>query len=178
MASTTRVSDCNGDGIIDGDGDGQPDDQERCLPISERFFSGGATNLRGFKFETAGPQIVVEPPLKSNDRCDTPGRPEDLPCILPTLVPSGGDALAVFNFEMRSPLTDRLRLVPFYDLGNVFRRARELNFGAMTNTLGLGLRVNTPLGPVGVDYGYLIDPPAFKTAVRRRLASTTWRDSY
>jgi outer membrane protein insertion porin family len=161
LASTSRIADCNGDGVIDGDGDGDPDDNERCLPISERFFSGGATNLRGFKFETAGPQIIVEPALGSPDRCDTPGRPEDRPCILPTLVPSGGDALAVFNFEMRYPLTSRLRLVPFYDLGNVFRRARDINFGSMTNTFGLGLRINTPLGPVGVDYGYLIDPPAF-----------------
>jgi len=86
------------------------------------------------------------------------------PCILPTLVPTGGDALAVFNFEMRYPLTSRLRLVPFYDLGNVFRRARDLNFGNMTNTVGLGLRINTPLGPVGVDYGFLLDPPIFPTA--------------
>jgi outer membrane protein insertion porin family len=161
LASTSRTADCNGDGKIDVDSDGLP--KERCLPISERFFSGGATNLRGFKFETAGPQIIVEPPMESDDRCDKEGRPVDLPCILPTLVPSGGDALAVFNFEMRYPLTSRLRLVPFYDLGNVFRRARDINFGSMTNTFGLGLRINTPLGPVGVDYGYLIDPPAFSS---------------
>lgn len=143
LASTSRRADCNGDGVVG--------DDERCLPISERFFSGGATNLRGFKFETAGPQIVLEP------------RPEN-PGELPTLVPSGGDALAVFNFEMRYPLGARFRLVPFYDLGNVFRRAREFRFSSMTNTIGIGLRINTPLGPVGVDYGFLIDPPAFTTA--------------
>ena len=156
--------DCNGDGVIDGDGDGVPDDKERCLPISERFFSGGATNLRGFKFETAGPQIILEP-----RPCTPEGtRPDEtIPCTpgeLPTLVPAGGDAMAVFNFEMRYPLTSRLRLVPFYDLGNVFRRARDFRFGSMTNTVGIGLRVNTPLGPVGVDYGFLLDPPAFRTA--------------
>lgn len=143
LASTSRRADCNGDGIVGPD--------ERCLPISERFFSGGATNLRGFKFETAGPQIILEP------RPNKPGE-------LPTLVPSGGDALAVFNFEMRYPLSQRLRLVPFYDLGNVFRRVSDFRFGGMTNTVGLGLRINTPLGPVGVDYGFLIDPPTFTTA--------------
>jgi outer membrane protein assembly factor BamA len=31
----------------------------------------------------------------------------------------------------------------------------------MTNTVGLGLRINTPIGPVGVDYGFLLDPPSF-----------------
>ena len=36
-------------------------ESERRLPISERFFTGGATTLRGFKFETAGPQGVLEP---------------------------------------------------------------------------------------------------------------------
>ncbi|MGE0131680.1 MAG: translocation/assembly module TamB domain-containing protein [Blastocatellales bacterium] len=143
LASTSRKADCNGDGVVGPD--------ERCLPISERFFSGGATNLRGFKFETAGPQIILEP------RPDKPGE-------LPTLVPSGGDALAIFNFEMRYPLSSRLRLVPFYDLGNVFRRVSDFRFSRMTNTVGIGLRINTPLGPVGVDYGFLIDPPTFTTA--------------
>ena len=160
LASTSRTDDCDGDGIIGA--------HERCLPISERFFAGGATNLRGFKFETAGPQIVLEPrPCGENGMRPDPERPgQTIPCTpgeLPTLVPSGGDALAVFNFELRYPLTSRLRLVPFYDLGNVFRRASDFRFGGMTNTVGLGLRVNTPLGPVGVDYGFLIDPPAFPT---------------
>ncbi len=147
LATTSRVADCDGDGKIDGVDEGRKDlPTERCLPISERFFSGGATNLRGFKFETAGPQIFLDPRKEGE---------------LPTLVPSGGDALAVFNFEMRYPLTSRLRFVPFYDLGNVFRRVGDFQFGDMTNTVGLGLRINTPLGPLGVDYGFLIDPPAF-----------------
>lgn len=119
------------------------------LPISERFFAGGATTLRGFRFEAAGPQGILEPRNAEE---------------LPTLVPIGGNALAVFNFELRYPLTRRLRLVPFYDLGNVFRRVNDFSFGGMTNTVGLGLRFNTPIGPVGVDYGYLLDPPAFTTA--------------
>jgi outer membrane protein insertion porin family len=119
------------------------------LPISERFFAGGATTLRGFRFEAAGPQGILEPRNAQE---------------LPTLVPVGGNALAVFNFELRYPLTRRLRLVPFYDLGNAFRRVSDFSFGRMTNTVGLGLRFNTPIGPVGVDYGYLLDPPAFTTA--------------
>ena len=142
LASVFREADRNGDGVIS--------DSERRLPISERFFSGGATTLRGFRFETAGPQGILEP------RPDKPGE-------LPTLVPLGGDALAVFNLELRYPLTRRLRLVPFYDLGNVFRRVGDINFSGMTNTVGIGLRINTPLGPIGVDYGFLIDPPAFLT---------------
>jgi outer membrane protein insertion porin family len=124
-------------------------EEDRLLPISERFFSGGATTLRGFRFEEAGPQGILEPRNAQE---------------LPTLVPLGGDALVVMNFELRYPLTRQLRLVTFYDVGNVFRRIKDINFRGMTNTVGVGLRVNTPIGPVGVDYGFLLDPPSFTSA--------------
>ncbi len=143
--TTFRNADRNNDMMIS--------ESETRLPISERFFSGGATTLRGFRFETAGPQDVLFDPAQN----PKPGEP----FILPTLIPVGGDALAVFNFEMRYPLTQRLRLVPFYDLGNVFRRINDISWKGMTHTVGAGLRINTPLGPVGVDYGFLLNPPAF-----------------
>lgn len=163
LAAVFRQADRNNDGVIS--------DSERRLPISERFFSGGATSLRGFRFETAGPQGVLEPRTCAEQLAALRARePKEMfteaDCVaeLPSLVPLGGDALAVFNFELRYPLTQRLRLVPFYDLGNVFRSVKDFNFSGMTNTVGLGLRINTPLGPVGVDYGFLLDPPAYVTA--------------
>jgi outer membrane protein insertion porin family len=121
-------------------------DTDRLLPIAARFFSGGATTLRGFQFEQAGPQAILEP---RNDQ------------ELPTLVPLGGNALVVLNFELRYPLTRQLRLVPFYDLGNVFRKVSDISRHGMSHTIGLGLRFNTPIGPVGIDYGYLLNPPSF-----------------
>jgi outer membrane protein assembly complex protein YaeT len=124
-------------------------DADNLLPISARFFSGGATTLRGFQFEQAGPQAILEP---RNDQ------------ELPTLVPLGGDALVVMNYELRYPLTKQLRLVPFYDLGNVFRKVSDVKFTNFTHTIGLGLRFNTPIGPIGVDYGYLLNPPSFTSA--------------
>jgi outer membrane protein insertion porin family len=95
---------------------------DKLLPISERFFAGGATTLRGFRFEQAGPQIILEG--------IRPGE-------LPALVPRGGNALTVFNFEFRYPLTRRVRLVPFYDVGNVFLTVRDIRFKDMSNTVGL-----------------------------------------
>jgi outer membrane protein assembly complex protein YaeT len=121
---------------------------DKLLPISERFFAGGSTTLRGFRFEQAGPQVVLEPRF--------PGE-------LPALVAVGGNALTIFNFELRYPLSRRFRIVPFYDLGNVFPLVSDIRFGGMTNSVGLGIRVNTPIGPVGVDYGFLLDPPSFVT---------------
>jgi outer membrane protein assembly complex protein YaeT len=131
-------------------------ESEKRLPITERFFTGGATTLRGFRYEAAGPQVVLKE-LTPGQSCDV----KPVPCQLPTLVPVGGDALTVFNFELRYPLSQRFRIVPFYDLGNAFRRVSDIDFSNMTNSVGLGLRIVTPIGPVGVDYGFLIDPPFY-----------------
>lgn len=122
---------------------------DRELPISERFFAGGSTTLRGFRFDEAGPQGILEP-----------RNPQELP----TLVPLGGDAMVILNFELRYPLSQNWRLVPFYDVGNVYRFVSDISFGGLSHTLGLGLRYKTPLGPVGVDFGYLLDPPSFTSA--------------
>jgi outer membrane protein insertion porin family len=165
MASTFNATDRDNNGVID--------DNDRRLPISERFFSGGATTLRGFRFETAGPQAVLEPAPDSPDNCNNPARllatnvsKDSKPpaCVPASLFPLGGNALAVFNFELRYPLTSRVRLAPFYDLGNVFRRVSDFRFSDMTNTVGIGMRINTPLGPLGFDYGFLIDPPAYSAS--------------
>jgi len=161
--------------VTNRDNDPMISEAEMRLPISERFFAGGATTLRGFRFEEAGPQGILFFDPTNPDAPPTLTRDPNNPKQRAALVPLGGDALAVFNFELRYPLTKHLRLVPFYDLGNVFRRAGDL-FGCdrrardtrnlcvpWTHTVGLGLRINTPLGPVGVDYGYLLNRPTFFT---------------
>ena len=102
----------------------------------------------------------------------------------PFTVPVGGNALAVVNLEARIPLTKSVQVVPFYDGGNVFRRVGDLfgkddpapvppgdilaairaaNLRAQwTNTVGLGLRLQTPFGgALAVDYGFLLNPPEF-----------------
>jgi outer membrane protein assembly complex protein YaeT len=157
LARMFRPSDRNGNGIIDGINENS---SERRLPITERFFTGGATTLRGFRYEAAGPQVVLPP--RQGRSCNEISLTDKSPtCDLPTFVPVGGDALTVFNFELRYPLSERFRIVPFYDLGNAFRRVRDINFSNMTNSVGLGLRIITPIGPIGVDYGFLIDPPSY-----------------
>jgi outer membrane protein assembly factor BamA len=102
----------------------------------------------------------------------------------PFTVPVGGNAVAVMNLEARIPLTRSFQAVPFYDGGNVFRRVGDL-FGKKdttplppgdilaeinrtnlrahwTNTVGLGLRIQTPVGgALAIDYGFLLNPPEF-----------------
>ena len=146
-------------------------DLEGILPISERFFAGGSTTLRGFEFESAGPRVVIVP---QGTFRDSNGDPVTLN---PFTVPFGGNALAIVNLEARVPLSKSIRAVPFYDGGNVFRRVGDIfkppevapddvfrqNLRALwTHTVGLGLRIKTPIGgEFAVDYGYLLNPPRF-----------------
>lgn len=162
----------------DRDGNGVIDEIDRTLPISERFFSGGSTTLRGFSFEEAGPREVVIPLGQFRDQ------DKNIVFLNPFTVPVGGNALAVVNLEARIPLTRSVQAVPFYDGGNVFRRIGDL-FGKedttpvppgdiiaainkanlrahWTNTVGLGFRFQTPFGgALAVDYGFLLNPPEF-----------------
>ncbi|MFN2531583.1 MAG: POTRA domain-containing protein [Pyrinomonadaceae bacterium] len=161
----------------DRDGNGTIDEIDRTLPISERFFSGGSTTLRGFNFEEAGPRQVIIP--------EGPFRDQNKKIVFlnPFTVPVGGNALAIVNLEARIPLTRTFQAVPFYDGGNVFRRVGDL-FGKKentpppgdlmaaitaanlrahwTNTVGLGFRIQTPFGgALAIDYGFLLNPPEF-----------------
>jgi outer membrane protein insertion porin family len=162
----------------DRDGNGSIDEIDLTMPISERFFSGGSTTLRGFNFEEAGPRQVVIPEGPFRDQ------KKNIVFLNPFTVPVGGNALAVVNLEARVPITKSVQAVPFYDGGNVFRRIGDL-FGKddpapvppgdiiaainaanlrahWTNTVGLGFRLQTPFGgALAVDYGFLLDPPEF-----------------
>ena len=162
----------------DRDGNGSIDEIDLTMPISERFFSGGSTTLRGFSFEEAGPRQVVIPEGPFRDQ------KKNIVFLNPFTVPVGGNALAVLNLEARIPVTRSVQAVPFYDGGNVFRRVRDL-FGKedpapvppgdliaainaanlrahWTNTVGLGFRLQTPFGgALAVDYGFLLNPPEF-----------------
>ena len=160
----------------DLNGNRQIDDFDLLLPISERFFSGGSTTLRGFGYEEAGPRQVVVPQGQFRNRKG------NLIGLNPFTVPIGGNAIVVMNLEARVPVTRDLQVVPFYDGGNVFRSLGDVlhpkpitrtgNFLDDVNaqnlrvrwshTLGLGFRIKTPLGgALAVDYGYLMNPSQF-----------------
>jgi outer membrane protein insertion porin family len=110
------------------------DIENELLPITERFFSGGSTTLRGYDFEEAGPR-------DENNK------------------PRGGNALVIFNAELRRSVYRQFALVGFYDGGNVFPTASRINFANLTHTVGLGVRIKTPLGPLRVDFAYLVSDP-------------------
>ena len=106
-------------------------DEVRDLPVSERFFAGGDTTVRGFAL-------------------DALGRPD-------TIVggfPNGGNGLVIFNAELRVPVWSALGAVVFLDTGNVFARVSDINLGELRSAVGVGLRIKSPVGPIRIDVGF------------------------
>ena len=120
------------------------------VPLSEAFFSGGGSTLRGFPLDSAGPQRPVQV-------CST-GSSTDCTYIQ---VPSGGNELLILNSEFRIPLPIKknLGMAVFYDGGNVFPNVGFHDFTSLySNNVGLGLRYATPVGPVRIDVGRNLNP--------------------
>jgi outer membrane protein insertion porin family len=121
------------------------------VPTSQLFFSGGGTTLRSFPIDEAGPQRLV--PF-----CDV--LQNQTGCVNVT-VPVGGRQLFILNSELRFPLHVNKSLggVVFYDGGNVYSAINIRNFADnYSNTVGIGLRYATPIGPVRIDLGRNLNP--------------------
>lgn len=126
---------------IDGDNqpiagsDGQPlRDVVKDLPASERFFAGGDTTVRGFALDQLGTPATI----------DKEG------------FPIGGNALVIFNAELRVPVAGGLGVVGFFDTGNVFARATDVDLKDLRSAVGFGVRYKSPVGPIRVDLGFKV----------------------
>ncbi|MBM7556993.1 BamA/OMP85 family outer membrane protein [Halanaerobacter jeridensis] len=64
-----------------------------------------------------------------------------------------GESLLLANFEYRKKLWDNITGVTFVDVGNAFERD-DLSIDDFNYSVGLGIRFDTPVGQLGLDYGY------------------------
>lgn len=120
------------------------------VPLSELFFTGGGSTLRGFPLDSAGPQRKVQ--------VCSEGSTTDCSLIQ---VPTGGKEMLLINSEFRIPLPimSNLGIAVFYDGGNVFPGVGFSQFQSLySNNVGLGLRYQTPVGPIRLDVGRNLNP--------------------
>jgi outer membrane protein insertion porin family len=120
------------------------------LPASQRFFAGGSTTVRGFALDQLGVPGVLDENGLSN----------------------GGNGLLVFNAELRT-LVGKLfgynfGVVGFTDAGNVFQNAHDVALSQLRGSAGFGLRYDSPIGPVRLDYGWKFSRNTFQNGVRER----------
>ncbi len=103
------------------------------IPIFKRFFAGGSNSMRGFPFQKLGPL---------NNEGD----------------PLGGNSLIVGSLETRFPIFKDLRGVVFFDYGNIYAKEWDFRLGDLKYAPGVGLRYDTPIGPIRFDVGYALNP--------------------
>jgi outer membrane protein assembly factor BamA len=125
--------------------------QSRVAPIEDRFFAGGSNSVRGYVNNGLGPKIV------------DPDTGE--------FVPTGGNALLLTNVELRFdiPVLSKINITgaAFFDGGNVWEDIKDISFDDFRifksksdvdindyrYGVGVGIRYNTPIGPIRLDYG-------------------------
>lgn len=157
------------------------------IPLPERLYAGGATSLRSFSINAAGPRDPQ------------------------TGYPIGGAGAFVNNLELRLPpptlpyFGNTVSMVLFEDAGNVFNNSSEVwesflrtrqpdiqkckdpqaksapgtqppdpsgpdtstgltgscSFNYFSHAPGLGLRYHTPVGPIRLDFSYTLNPPIY-----------------
>jgi outer membrane protein assembly factor BamA len=166
---------------------------DELIPLPERLYAGGATSLRGFGPNSAGPRD-----------------PE-------TGYPIGGAGALINSTELRLPpptlpwLGNTVSFVLFHDMGNVFTNAGDAwasalrvrqplrdnckilptsinppptpngpetstgqqgtcSFNYFSHAPGLGLRYHTPVGPIRLDFSYNLNPPIYPVVYNYSLS--------
>jgi outer membrane protein insertion porin family len=107
------------------------DDSDSRIPINERYVLGGINSLRGLRYvgiRNSGSSDVL-----------------------------GGTSMLVFNFELVFPFIKDagMKGVVFFDAGNTWNGGYYLD--DLRQTVGLGLRWYSPIGPLRIEYGYVLN---------------------
>jgi outer membrane protein insertion porin family len=102
------------------------------VPIFDRLYLGGSNNLRGFAFRDIGPRDEHGEPL-------------------------GGQSMARATVELTFPIIEKARGAIFYDTGFVNKDPYDFSADHVASDVGIGLRLDLPIGPLRIDYGIPIE---------------------
>jgi outer membrane protein insertion porin family len=114
------------------------------LPLSERFFLGGDRTVRGYGYKEIGPKDASGNPL-------------------------GGNVFALGNAELRFTIRKKLRGVLFLDAGELWTDQPGLPSSGVKAAAGAGLRYETLVGPIRLDWGHKLRREAGESPSRWHL---------
>ena len=102
------------------------------LPLNERFYLGGPNSIRSHKFRQISP--VDESGTKT-----------------------GGTSEVLLNIEYLIPVIFGIRFAAFFDAGNVYGFTKDFDLTDVRKAAGVGVRWQSPFGPIRLDYGFNLD---------------------
>jgi translocation and assembly module TamA len=103
------------------------------LPPDQRFYGGGSSTVRGFKYQSVGP-------LFADDN------------------PQGGAAVDAASVEYRQRIWGNIGAALFLDAAQVNPSSAPFQ-GTLREGIGTGIRYYTPIGPIRVDVAVPLNKP-------------------
>jgi outer membrane protein insertion porin family len=102
------------------------------VPLFDRFFAGGSSSVRGYEYREVGPREDGDP--------------------------VGGKAKFEGTLELSYPLIDIIKAYAFFDFGQVWEEVEDFGQDKINTSIGLGIGLRTPVGPIRIDYGFPLNP--------------------
>jgi translocation and assembly module TamA len=102
------------------------------LPPDQRFYGGGSATVRGFRYQSIGPQFADNTPI-------------------------GGTSIDAATLEFRQRVWGNIGAAAFIDAGQVAEGSAPFA-GRLEEGAGVGARYYTPIGPIRVDFAVPITP--------------------
>jgi translocation and assembly module TamA len=96
------------------------------LPPDQRFYAGGSATVRGYRYQTLGPQF-------------------------PDQIPTGGTAISTGTVEWRQRIIGNYGMVGFVDVGQVSSNGTPFTSNWHAGA-GIGARYYTSIGPIRLDF--------------------------
>ncbi len=98
------------------------------VPVFERYYAGGLGSVRGFDARRVGP-------IEAGDAV-------------------GGSTIILTSLEYTFPIIENFHGALFTDIGHVNEATFDMDFGDLAVSVGPGVKINTPIGPVALYYGF------------------------
>ncbi|MBS0622533.1 MAG: BamA/TamA family outer membrane protein [Verrucomicrobia bacterium] len=99
------------------------------VPPPERFYAGSDAALRGYRYQRVGP-------------------------IGPDGKPTGGRSIMIYGAEARLRINNDFGVALFYEVGNVFTSQWPRFDTEVLNSVGIGPRYYTAIGPLSLDIAF------------------------